>query len=549
MKLLKDNLVFLPLGGAGEIGMNCNLYHYNDSWIMIDLGVTFSDLSMTPYDIIMPDLNFILEKKVQLSGLILTHAHEDHIGAVPYLYKYLNNIPIYTTPFTASVLKRKFESVGCTNYKIILLEYNKRFKIGAFDIEAFALTHSIPEPNSIIIRSKKGNVFHTGDWKIDPQPLVGQPINHKKLEELSNEGIHTLVCDSTNVFDETPSGSEEEVRVNLREIFKKKKKGKFVITCFASNIARLETILTVSNESGKYCVLLGRSLHRIYESAIENNYLEGLNNIVDEKDAKSLLADDLVIICTGSQGENRAALSRLINNKHNFFNLEKDDTVIFSSREIPGNEKKIGELKKNIIKKGSFFLDHNNSKIHVSGHPSKEELKKMYKWIKPKLLIPVHGEYRHLSEHIDFAKSNGINQQLLVENGDLVLLDNDSKPRVLSKVYSGKNVLKGNQILKIDDKIFSNLRVVNSDGEIFVNIIMNLEDSVLSDPVIFCPTIFEDEKSKIELQKLISDEIKKLSKSSIDDRVLSEEIKKIIRSFIKKKNGLKPSTYVEIVRI
>ncbi len=224
MKLLKDNLVFLPLGGAGEIGMNCNLYHYNDSWIMIDLGVTFSDLSMTPYDIIMPDLNFILEKKVQLSGLILTHAHEDHIGAVPYLYKYLNNIPIYTTPFTASVLKRKFESVGCTNYKIILLEYNKRFKIGAFDIEAFALTHSIPEPNSIIIRSKKGNVFHTGDWKIDPQPLVGQPINHKKLEELSNEGIHTLVCDSTNVFDETPSGSEEEVRVNLREIFKKKKK-------------------------------------------------------------------------------------------------------------------------------------------------------------------------------------------------------------------------------------------------------------------------------------------------------------------------------------
>ena len=548
-KYLPENLLYLPLGGSGEIGMNCNLYHLDNKWIMVDLGVTFNNGDSNSYDLIMPDIEFILEQVSKLSALILTHAHEDHIGAVPYLYKKIGKIPIYTTSFTASVLRRKFLSEGIKDYEIKILEYGDKIKIGSFTIEIFCMTHSIPESSSVLIKTKKGNIFHSGDWKIDPQPLVGKPIDSDKLKKFVDCGVDVMVCDSTNVFNFNQSGSESEVRENLNRIFSKKKKGKIVITSFASNIARIESILKVSQQNNKCCVLLGRSIKRIYESAVENNYLMNFKNIISEKEAKIISEDDLVIICTGSQGEERAALSRLVNGKHKFLNLTNNDTVIFSSREIPGNEQKINNVKSRVMKIGGKLLDHTNSKVHVSGHPSKNELKKMYNWINPRLLIPTHGEYRHLSEHVRFSKECGIKNQLLVENGDLVKLDNNEKKEIISRVVNGRSILKGNQIISINNKLLNELNKISSDGQIFINLIMDLENNLLTEPVIFCPSILIDENSKDELKQYLTEQISELSNHSIDDKILSDEIKLRLKNLLSKKIGLKPLTVIEIVRI
>ncbi len=549
MNYSKEDLLYLPLGGSGEIGMNCNLFHFANKWIMVDLGVTFNNNDSKNYELIMPNIDFIIERLDKLSALILTHAHEDHIGAIPYLIEKLGNVPIYTTSFTASVLKRKLSSVGITNYPINLIEYGKELNIHNFSIEIFCMTHSIPESNALMIKTKNGNIFHSGDWKIDPNPLIGKPINHKKLQNFAHQGVDVMICDSTNIFDQNPSGSEADVRQNLKKIFSKTKTGKIIITCFASNVARVETILDVSESSNKCCLLLGRSLQKIYESAKENNYLLEYKNIVTEKEAEIIPEDNLVVICTGSQGENRAALSRLVHGRHKSLKLNKNDTVIFSSREIPGNEKKINEVKSIVSKLGCTLLDERNSKVHVSGHPSKSELKKMYEWISPKLLIPVHGEYRHLQEHVKFSKKCGIKNQILIENGDLVKLNKDSDHKVLDKVNSGKTVLKGNKVISIDDKFLRELDIISTDGEVFINLIMDLEDKLLAEPVIFSKSILLDEKSKIELIRIIENSIKELSNKSFDDNVLCNELKIDIRSYLKLKIGLKPLTYIEIVRI
>ena len=548
MMVSKNDLIFIPLGGSGEIGMNCNLYHYEGSWIMIDLGVMFGNSSISPNELILPNIDFILENKIKLDALILTHAHEDHIGAVPYLYHKLGNVPIFTSSFTASVLKRKFLSIGSQPVKINLLNYNKNISIGKFEVQIFALTHSIPEPNAIILKTKKGNIFHTGDWKIDPNPLVGEPINENKLQLIKKDGINVMICDSTNVFDENPSGSESEVREVLREIFFKHKKGKIVVTCFASNIARLETILKVSEDLNKLCVFVGRSIHRISESAIENNYLSNFKNIISEKESNIVSDEQLVLICTGSQGEQNAALTKLIDGNNKNIEVGKNDLIIFSSREIPGNEIKINTLKEKILKKDCEYLDHRMQKVHVSGHPSKLELKKMYEWVSPDALIPVHGEYRHLKEQVKFSKLCGINKQMLIQNGDVIEIDKGSIKKK-NKVITGRDVLKGKNIIPLENKMFKNLKFVNSDGEIFVNLILDLENNLLNEPVVFCPTVTNDDSLIKEIKNQVTDEINNFGKKFIDDNIMRDEIKRIIKKFTNKNLGLKPLTYIEIVRI
>ena len=549
MKYSKDNLIFVPLGGSGEIGMTCNLFHFKNHWIMVDLGVTFNDNESGAYDLILPNIEFLEDKIDKLSALILTHAHEDHIGAVPYLYDKLGKTPIYTTSFTASVLRRKFESMGMKNVDINILTYRNQLELGPFSIQLFSMTHSIPESSAMLIKTENGNIFHTGDWKIDPKPLVGEPIDCDYLKKKVKNKVDIMFCDSTNIFNAKPSGSEEEVRKNFRTIFKQYNSGKIIVTCFASNIARIETILKVSSELKKCCLLLGRSLKRIFESARENNLLTEFENIVSEKDAKIIPDENLVIICTGSQGESRAALSRLINNNHKFLELKNKDLVIFSSREIPGNEKKINNIKSVVKKKGCLLLDHTNSKVHVSGHPSKEELKEMYEWVSPNLLIPVHGEYRHLEEHIRFSKKMGIKHQILVENGDLVNLDKGKSIEIIGRINSGRTVLKGNKIISLNDKYLSNLNIINTEGEIFINIISDINDKLLSDPVIFCPSVPIEESTISELRLKITEEFRNLCKKSLDDNLLRDQIKIFVRSFLKNKIGLKPLTFIEIVRI
>ena len=546
----KEDLLFLPLGGAGEIGMNCYLYHYMDQWLMIDLGITFKDDRVESADLILPDIDFIIKRKDKLSGIVLTHAHEDHIGGMPYLYKDLKNVPIFTTPFTSSVLRRKFRSENELNLNI--LKYNQKFNIGCFNLEILALTHSIPEPNAIIIRTPKGNIFHTGDWKLDPKPLIGNAIDEKKIIEIQKEGILAMVCDSTNVFNTIPSGSENDVRNNFKKIFSEHVSGKIIVTCFASNIARLETIATIANQFDRSCVLVGRSLKRMYESALENNYLNNIPEFLDEKEAKNLPEENLVLICTGSQGENRAALYKLISGKNSNFSIYSEDLVLFSSREIPGNEKQINHLKEILIKSNCKYIDDNMSLIHVSGHPSRPELEKMYKWVKPEILIPVHGEFQHLKEHYEFAQDSGIKSSMLIENGDKVLLNKgNEESRVISKVYTGRKALKGNRILSINKRVFDNLRVINSDGMISAVVVLNTSDELMTDPVISALSIFDDEdKSEKKLViNFLKNFIIKIIDTGFDDKMISDEIKKKLKSYIKQEYGVKPLIDIKLIRV
>lgn len=551
LKFTSENLIFLPLGGSGEIGMNCNLYHFKDQWLIIDLGITFKDERVQSAEIFMPNIDFLISIKKKIKAIILTHAHEDHIGAMPYLYKYLDDCPIYTTSFTASVLEKKFLSNNIHNKRINILKYDKIENIGEFNVEIVAMTHSIPEPNAIVIRTKKGNIFHTGDWKIDPRPLVGKPINEKKIKNISGENIQVMVCDSTNVFEKKPSGSEHDVRNTLEKIFSKKKNGKIIITCFASNIARLETIAQVAKDNDRSCVLLGRSLKRIYESALENDYLTKQKPFINEKDGKHISDENIVLICTGSQGERRAALYKLINGDNRNFNVNSDDLVIFSSREIPGNEKQINIIKNSLRKINCTFIDDKFDLVHVSGHPSQEELLKMYNWVKPDVLIPVHGEYQHLSKHFDFAKKSGIKKPILTENGDCVLLDKDKNNQVVDKIFTSRNVLLGNRILPIEKKLFDNSRIINHEGEILIVLILDLDDKFVVRPTISCLTIFDDNDTK-ELEKIknfIESYVSEQLTSSLNDEIFKEHLVKKLRNYLKKEYGVKPIVDLKIIRL
>ncbi|MEY4146426.1 MAG: hypothetical protein RL327_905 [Pseudomonadota bacterium] len=392
-----QELVYCSLGGAGEIGMNLNLFGYGKpgeyKWIIVDIGVTFSDDNIPGIEVILPNPEFIADQKENLLGIVLTHAHEDHVGAIAHLWPMLE-CPIYATPFTAAIVREKFKELKInigSHLKIVKLGGN--VKLGAFDIDYVTLTHSILEPNGLAITTPEGVVLHTADWKIDDDPLIGEKTDIKKLTEIGKKGVLAMVCDSTNIFNLGSSGSESLVRTGLFTVLEKMK-NRIVITSFASNVARMETVFKVAEKIGRQVCLVGRSMNRIYQLAVP----------IDVRDSKKIPKNKIVFLCTGSQGEQRAALARIANGTHPDLQLEKDDNVIFSSRIIPGNEKRLFKIFNDFSKNDINVLSEENSMIHVSGHPAREDLKKMYNWIKPKILIPVHGEQRHMAEHINFAK-------------------------------------------------------------------------------------------------------------------------------------------------
>ena len=548
-KIIDKSVFFLPLGGVGEIGMNCYLYKSQGKWLIIDLGVTFNDESMPYADLILPDLQYIFERKKDIVGIILTHAHEDHIGGVPYLYENFGDTPIFATSFTNSVLRRKF-SKNKKLPNINTLKYNQVYNLGPFNIEILALTHSIPEPNAILIKTKHLNIFHSGDWKIDPFPLVGKPIDEEKIKKIKNEKIHTLVCDSTNIFNESPSGSEHDVRQTLDKVFNEHKNGKIVVTCFASNIARLETIGYVARKHNRSCIFLGRSLKRIYDAALENDYLKTIPKFLNQDDGKLIPDENTVLVCTGSQGESRAALYKLVNGMNANYSLTRSDLVIFSSREIPGNEKQISVIKNNILKSGAKYIDDKFPKVHVSGHPSKKELEKMYEWVDPDLLIPIHGEFSHLNEHIKFAKSKGIKNTLLVENGDLACISAEN-PIISETVNFGRKILFGNRMFSKNDKILNNLKNSNFNSSVQIVFVLNDIDDLLIKPIIFANTII-DENDKLEndkLKKKIIDMFNESNGKSVTDDKLKNYLKTKIRNTILKDYGIRPLTSVRIVRV
>jgi ribonuclease J len=445
----EDELLFLALGGSGEIGMNVNLYGCRGKWLMVDLGMTFSGDEYPGVDLVFADLDFIEERRDDLLGVVLTHAHEDHIGAIPYFAEELG-VPLYATPFTAELIRRKLQEAGIAG-RIelnIIEEDHGSIELGPFEITYIPLAHSIAEGNALLIETPFGRVFHTGDWKLDEEPLIGAPATEEELTELGDEGILALVCDSTNVFNPVPSGSEGAVYRGLLEEVGKWTGKRVLVTTFASNVARLQTLGHVAEETGRRLCVAGRALERIIEVAKANGYLEHFPPVIDFDTAMGLPRGEVLILATGGQGEPRAALARVADENHPI-GLERGDVVLFSSRQIPGNELAIGRVQNMLAHRGIEMVTDRQSEIHVSGHPGRPELEALYGWLRPEILVPVHGEMRHMQEQGRLGRANGIPHGVVQQNGEIVRLA-PGPPGKLAEVRAGRLVLDGDIIAPAD---------------------------------------------------------------------------------------------------
>jgi ribonuclease J len=552
----KEEFIFCPLGGSGEIGMNMNLFAYGDSgkkkWLMVDIGVTFADDTIPGIDLIYPDPGFIVDKKDDLVGIVLTHAHEDHIGAIVHVWpKLLCNI--YATPFTSVLIKEKFKEKKIDiSKKLKTIELNGSVNLGPFKIEFITLTHSILEPNGLSIETPSGTILHTGDWKIDSNPLIGDQIDEKKLKDIGKKGILAMICDSTNVFNPGRAGSESDVRKSLLKIMENKNK-RIVVTSFASNVARMESVFYCAKKTGRQISLVGRSMLRIYKAARQCGYLNGLIEPLETKDAKKISREKIVYLCTGSQGEPNGAMMRIANYAHRELMMESGDTVIFSSKIIPGNEKKLYKLHNQLVKNGIEVVSEDNEFVHVSGHPNREDLKDMYKWVMPKSVIPVHGEHRHMIEHINFAKEMQVPYPVQVENGDIVQLYPGDKPEVIDKAPVGRMYVDGNISIGEESQPLKDRKNISFNGFVEITIIINNSGSMVKSPIISfkgIPSNGENSSFVFDLQ----DKIKKLCKSySLNspkqEYNLIEAIKTNCRKTVKEKTGKRPLTNVNLVRI
>jgi len=552
---MKEELLFCPLGGSGEIGMNMNLFAYgkpNDQkWIIVDIGVTFADDTVPGIDLIYPDPGFIVDKKEDLLGIILTHAHEDHIGAIAHIWPKLK-CKIYATPFTSILISEKFKEkkIDITSY-LKIVELNSTLTLDPFKVEFITLTHSILEPNGLRIETPAGNILHTGDWKVDPNPLIGNEINSKRLKEIGKAGVLAMICDSTNVFSIGKSGSEMDVRKSLLNIMTRLKK-RIIVTSFASNVARMETIFYCAKKSGRQISLVGRSMHRIYKAAKKCGYLNNVIQPIDSREAKSISREKIIYLCTGSQGEPMGAMMRISKQIHPDVFIEKDDTVIFSSKIIPGNEKKLYKLHNQLVKEGIEVISEENEFVHVSGHPNREDLKEMYNWVKPKCVIPVHGEHRHMIEHINFAKEMQVPYPVQVENGDIVKLYPGNKPEVIDKAPSGRLYVDGNISVEEDAQSIKERKNLSSNGFLEVTILVTKKGSVHNKPLLTFRglPIHKTEEFTYGLEEEIEKTIRAFSLNNKKQQTnLIDTLRTICKKYSKEKTGKKPITQVNLVRI
>ena len=552
---MSKELLFCPLGGSGEIGMNMNLYAYGDSgdqkWIIVDVGVTFADDSLPGIDLIYADPGFIVGKKDNLLGIVLTHAHEDHIGAITYVWKSLK-CKIYATPFTAALVTEKFKEkkIDIIPY-LKIVELNGTINLDPFKIEFVTLTHSILEPNGLKIDTPAGTIFHTGDWKVDPNPLVGKKINEEKLKKIGDDKVLAMVCDSTNVFSIGRAGSESDVKKSMLNVMSRQKK-RILVTSFASNVARMETVFDCAEKICRQISLVGRSMHRIFKAARQCGYLKKVIDPLDPRDAKKLPREKIVYLCTGSQGEPMGALNRISNFTHPDVFIEKDDTVIFSSKIIPGNVRKHYNVHNKLLKDGINVITEETEFVHVSGHPNREDLKDMYNWIRPKSLIPVHGEHRHMKEQINFAKEMKISYPVQVENGDIVKIFPGEKPHVYDKAPSGRLCVDGNVSIEEDSSFIKERKNLSNNGFVDLTIIISKKGIIYNRPLINVKglPIFEKDKFITEMEDEILKFITTFSlKNTKQDQNLIEVLKKTFRKYAKEKTGKKPITNINVVRI
>ena len=553
--MTKEELLFCPLGGSGEIGGNMNLYAYgkedNQKWIIVDMGVSFADDSVPGVDLIMPDAGFIIDKKDDLLGIVLTHAHEDHIGAVVHIWPHLK-CKIYATPFTAALIIEKFKEkkIDISSF-LEVVPLNSKIKLEHFEIDFVTLTHSILEPNGLSITTPLGTILHTGDWKIDPNPLIGSQIDEKKLKSIGNSGVSVMICDSTNIFSPGRAGSESEVRDSLLRIMELKTK-RILVTAFASNVARMESIFYCAKKTGRNICLVGRSMQRIYKAAKKCGYLKGVIEPLEPKDAKKVPKNKILYLATGSQGEPMGAMNRIVNGTHPDVQLEDADCVIFSSKIIPGNEKKLYYLQNLIVKNKIEMISEENAFVHVSGHPNREDLKDMYKWVKPQCVIPVHGEHRHMAEHVSFAKEMQIPKSLLIENGDIIKLLPGNKPEIIDKAPSGKIYLDGSVNVETDSQSIKDRKNLSINGYLEITLIVsnngNIKKPVISYKGI--PEKNEDNNFIFDME----DEIMNICRTfAMDNKKqqqnLIETLKQNCRRIVREKTGKKPFTNINITRI
>ena len=546
-----EDVLFVPLGGSGEIGMNANLYHANGEWLMVDLGISFPDETMPGIDVVLPDLSFIESRKDALKGLVVTHGHEDHLGAIPYLWEKLG-CPIYATPFTMALIRGKLrDNLPHAKVELISLPFNEIVKIGGFDIEMISLTHSIPDPAGLVLRAEGKTIFHTGDWKFDRDPLLGPVSDLDAIKALGKSGVDVMVGDSTNAMIDGRTGSEAEVREELIKQIKAAE-GRVAVTCFASNVARVNTLVHAAVAAGRSPMLVGRALHRVTEAARSCGYLKDWPDLVAEDEFNLIPRENILLICTGSQGEPRSAMSRIAAGSHHLIDLDKGDTVMYSSSQIPGNEPAITKVQDNLIRRGIKVITDDDAYIHVSGHPGREEMAEMYQMVRPKLAIPVHGTARHLKAHAALARECQVAGTIIPNNGDIINLSHD-EGRTIGVAETGLQTMEGGQVISINGDTMRDRRRLLWNGSVSVSVVLSLRGELCIAPTISQNGLAEGERLSdylAEASLRVEDAVLRLNNDAVmDDSRVQDAVGREVRGLAKSMFQRRPMVQVHILRV
>ena len=548
MDAYSGDLAFLPLGGTGEIGMNLNLYRCGGKWLAIDCGIGFGGNENPEVEIMMPDPGFIAERRDQLLGLVITHAHEDHIGAVAHLWRQLR-CPVYATPFATAVLKRKLVEAGLlAEVRIHTVPCGGRIELPPFSLELLPVAHSLPEAQALAIRTPYGTVLHTGDWKLDPDPLIGPATDEAAFRRLGEEGVLAMVCDSTNAMVDGHSGSEAEVRRSLAALIRPMR-GRVAVTCFASNVARVESVVMAARDAGRHVALVGRSLRNLEAAAREAGYLRGLPEFVPEDEAGSVPDDNLLILVTGSQGEPRSALSRIAADTHPNIALGEGDTVIFSSRMIPGNERPITLVQDSLVRRGVRVVTDDDEMTHVSGHPARDELRQLYALVKPKYAVPVHGEWRHLSAHAALAQEAGATP-IILEDGDMLSLS-PGRPEVVDSAPVGRLALDGNRVVPLNGGVLAARRRMLFNGVVLGSFAVDGAGKMVGQARVSAPGLFEpDDPEAARVANEFTQAVAGLPASMRrDDSALADGARAALRRALGKRLQKRPMVDVHLLRV
>ncbi|HJY19065.1 MAG TPA: ribonuclease J [Xanthobacteraceae bacterium] len=552
-----NELVFAPLGGIGEIGMNLSIYGFGDArrrqWLIVDCGVSFASEEHLPgVDLILPDISYLIEERKNIVGLVLTHGHEDHMGALIDLWPRLK-VPLYATPFTAALFEAKrLSEPGAPQIPVNVVPLNGHLTLGPFAIDFINVAHSIPESNALAIRTPAGVVLHTGDWKIDPTPLIGVPTDAAKLTALGDEGVLALVGDSTNAVREGRSPSEADVAKMLAELIRTAPR-RVAVTTFASHVGRLRAVAAAARAAEREVILVGRAMERVAQVARETGYLDGVQDFRSMESYGYLPPDKVLALCTGSQGEPRAALSRIARDEHPEVTLAKGDRVIFSSRAIPGNEKAVGEVINGLVMQGIEVITDRTHLVHVSGHPRRDELREMIGWVRPQILIPAHGEALHLAEHAELARRAGVPKVLVCRNGDLVRLAPDG-PEIVDKVPSGRLYKDGSLLINAESRTVAARRRLSFSGIVTVALALSTKGQLVADPEVELIGLPDSDAAGTSMTEIARDAVEEAFESMPKPRrrdpdAVAEAVRRAVRGRISERWNKKPICHVHVLTV